>query len=95
MDHQNDRQMFSGNWTCAKCGSSITELPFEPRDTSNLLCRECHKEARPPRRQQQERRMFQGNWTCAGCGTSITELPFQPRDESTLKCRDCFKKDRE
>lgn len=35
------KQMFSGNWTCSSCGTSITELPFEPRDTSTLLCRAC------------------------------------------------------
>jgi CxxC-x17-CxxC domain-containing protein len=33
--------MFSGNWTCSSCGASITELPFEPRDTSTLLYRNC------------------------------------------------------
>lgn len=35
------RQMFSGNWTCSSCGAAITELPFQPRDTSSLLCRSC------------------------------------------------------
>ena len=35
------KQMFSGNWTCSSCGAQITELPFEPRDTSTLLCRTC------------------------------------------------------
>lgn len=24
------RQMYKGNWQCAKCGAEITELPFEP-----------------------------------------------------------------
>jgi CxxC-x17-CxxC domain-containing protein len=35
------RQMLSGNWTCSSCGAQISELPFEPRDTSTLLCRSC------------------------------------------------------
>lgn len=35
------KPMFSGNWTCSSCGASITELPFQPRDTSTLLCRTC------------------------------------------------------
>jgi DNA-directed RNA polymerase subunit RPC12/RpoP len=38
------RPMFKGNYTCAKCGKSITELPFQP-DPSKLdgiKCRDCH-----------------------------------------------------
>jgi CxxC-x17-CxxC domain-containing protein len=34
--------MFQGNWTCSTCGGTITELPFEPRGTAGLTCRECH-----------------------------------------------------
>ena len=41
-----DRQMFEGNWKCSKCGKDITKLPFEPRDTSNLKCRDCFKSSR-------------------------------------------------
>lgn len=44
-----ERQMFQGNWTCSKCGTAITELPFEP-DASRLdqlKCRDCHKADRP------------------------------------------------
>ncbi len=33
--------MYSGDWKCADCNNAITELPFEPRDTSNLRCRDC------------------------------------------------------
>jgi CxxC-x17-CxxC domain-containing protein len=33
--------MFQGNWTCSKCGGEIKELPFEPRGTSGLTCRDC------------------------------------------------------
>lgn len=86
-----DRQMFQGNWTCAQCGGAINELPFEPRDTSNLFCRDCHR-AKQGDRPRRERRMFEGNWACAKCGTPITQLPFEPRDASTVLCRDCYKK---
>lgn len=42
------RQMFQGDWKCAKCGTAITELPFEPDAArlDQLLCRECHRERR-------------------------------------------------
>lgn len=97
--------MVQGNWTCAQCGKEITELPFEPRDNSNVLCNDCHREKRQSfgggrrgfgggRGGNFQRKMYQGNWKCADCGGEITELPFQPKDESNLKCRNCFKKDR-
>ncbi|OGD70846.1 hypothetical protein A3I18_01240 [Candidatus Campbellbacteria bacterium RIFCSPLOWO2_02_FULL_35_11] len=89
-----ERQMFKGNWSCADCGKPITELPFEPRDTSNLSCFDCHKAKAPKKRDNFEKKMFNGNWTCAGCGEAITQLPFEPRDTSNLKCRDCFKNSR-
>ena len=38
-----EKPLFSGNWQCATCGGSITQLPFEPRDTSNLKCLDCFK----------------------------------------------------
>ena len=88
--------MPQGNWTCSSCGTTITELPFEPRRTDGLLCKECHAkkraeqgDSRPPR---QDRPRFEGNWQCSTCGTAITSLPFEPRDTSNLKCVDCFKK---
>lgn len=89
--------MHQGNWTCAGCGATITELPFEPRSAEGLKCRECHSKGRdsaPRRSEGGERPMFEGNWTCAGCGAAITKLPFQPRDTSNLKCIDCFKASR-
>lgn len=33
--------MFQGNWTCEKCGGSITELPFQPKSEKGLTCRDC------------------------------------------------------
>jgi CxxC-x17-CxxC domain-containing protein len=91
MDEQNnDRKMYQGSWTCSSCNKEITELPFEPRGTDNLLCRECHAEKRAS--QGPRRQTHQGSWDCSSCGGPITELPFEPRDTSNLMCRDCFKK---
>lgn len=90
--------MFQGNWTCSGCGKAITELPFEPRSTEGLKCRECHSKGRESsgggQAPQGERQMFEGNWTCKNCGTSIAKLPFEPRDTSNLVCIDCYKKSR-
>ncbi|MEK9194282.1 MAG: hypothetical protein AAB884_00540 [Patescibacteria group bacterium] len=40
------KQMFQGDWQCSKCGTKITELPFEPDPSrmDKLLCRNCHLE---------------------------------------------------
>lgn len=38
-----EKPRFSGNWECAGCGASISSLPFQPRDTSNLKCLVCFK----------------------------------------------------
>ena len=45
------RQMFKGDWQCSKCSAKITELPFEPDPSrlDQLLCRDCHKQARATR----------------------------------------------
>ena len=40
---QGPKQMFQGDWKCAKCGKDIKELPFEPRNTATLKCRDCWK----------------------------------------------------
>ncbi len=40
------RQTYKGEWQCAKCGTAITELPFQPDENrlDKLLCRNCHQE---------------------------------------------------
>ena len=32
--------------SCKNCNTDITELPFEPNDPDNVLCRTCHMEQR-------------------------------------------------
>ena len=93
-EDRGERKTFSGNWTCADCGAAITELPFEPRSTDGLQCRDCHKNSRPARRPVRERKMFSGNWTCSACGKAITELPFEPRSTEGLECSDCHRNSR-
>ena len=43
---RDDREMFDNDgqgWPCSDCGGNIDKLPFEPRDTSNLKCRDCFR----------------------------------------------------
>ena len=88
--------MHQGNWTCSKCGGAITELPFEPKRTDGLTCRECFMKSKggSSSAPQGEKAKIAGDWKCSGCGAAITSLPFTPRDTSNLKCMDCFKKSR-
>ncbi len=87
--------MHQGNWTCSGCQGAITQLPFEPKRTDGLTCRDCFQKQRggsSSSAPQGEKARVEGNWTCSGCGSAITSLPFTPRDTSNLKCIDCFKK---
>ena len=96
-----DRPMVSGNWTCADCGGTITELKCNPRPDSKVFGPDCYKKNRPQRdgsrggfNDRGPRPKVQGNWTCSMCGTAITELPFNPTDPSKVKCFNCYKQDR-
>ena len=43
---ENTRQMYDNDgqgWDCCECGGNIDKLPFEPRDTGNLKCRDCFR----------------------------------------------------
>lgn len=40
------RQMFKGEWSCAECGTKITELPFQPDSERPVYCRDCHQKRR-------------------------------------------------
>ena len=92
--------MFQGNWTCSGCGKAITELPFEPKGSAGLTCRECHAKkmsgnaggSADENGQPAAKARVEGNWQCSGCGAAITSLPFTPRDTSNLLCIDCYKK---
>ncbi len=86
-----DRPMVKGNWTCAECSGSITELRFEPREGSDVYCPECFRN-RKPRRSSFDRTPVRGEWSCVDCSTQITELPFQPREGSEVRCRECYAK---
>lgn len=104
MFRQNDggfqRQMYQGNWKCSKCGTEITELPFQPdpEKIDQLQCRDCFRQERPRFSGNRgggnfQRQMYQGNWKCSKCNADITQLPFEPRPDGIdrLKCRDCFR----
>lgn len=41
-----ERTMHQGKWECSGCGGAITELPFVPRETGNLKCKECFRKER-------------------------------------------------
>lgn len=85
--------MHKGDWKCCGCGKAITELPFEPKVTNNLTCRECYASGKViPKSNGGEKKMFEGDWKCSGCGCSITKLPFEPKGDANLTCYDCFKK---
>ena len=85
-------QKFQGDWKCSSCGGAITELPFEPRSTSNLTCKNCYLKRKDS--QGGPKKTFQGNWKCSSCGEAITELPFEPKSTNNLTCRDCYIKNR-
>lgn len=47
-----ERKMYKGEWKCAKCGTAITELPFNPDPSriDQLQCRDCHRQSRATER---------------------------------------------
>jgi CxxC-x17-CxxC domain-containing protein len=92
-ENTNSRPMFQGDWNCSNCNTAITELPFQPNDTSRLTCRDCYMNNRASGSAATggERVMHEGNWKCSACGGEITKLPFEPRDTGNLKCLDCYR----
>lgn len=94
-----DRQMYDVDATCAKCGTHISQLPFQPSGDRPVYCSECNRAFREERRggggsfrggPRAPRQMFQVDLTCAQCGTQITELPFQPSGDKPVYCRACL-----
>lgn len=101
-----DRQMYSVDATCAKCGAHISELPFQPSGDRPVYCSDCNREFRNRNRDDRggrgfnnrdrgPKQMFDVNIDCAGCGAKITKLPFMPKDGGKpILCIDCLKKQR-
>ena len=97
----NDRQMFDVDLTCAKCGSHISQLPFQPSGDRPVYCSDCNRAFRQNRddrggrsfggrNSNGPRQMYSVNLSCASCGTAITQLPFQPTGDKPVYCRDCM-----
>lgn len=84
--------MYTGNWSCKDCGSSIDSLPFEPKDPSSIACRDCHVKNRPQNNGTRVQRIYCGDWKCCECEAPVDELPFKPIDPETIACRDCHSK---
>jgi CxxC-x17-CxxC domain-containing protein len=98
MSFGSDRQMFDVDLTCAKCGTHISQLPFQPSGDRPVYCSDCNRAFRQNRGDRggmgrgprAPRQMYQVNLTCAQCGTQITELPFQPSGDKPVYCRNCM-----
>ena len=91
MSFGNDKQMFDVDVDCAKCGTHITQLPFQPTGDRPVYCADCNRAYHESKRQDGgARQMFSVNITCAGCGAKITQLPFQPSSDKPIYCRDCM-----
>ncbi len=96
-----DRQMFDVDLTCAKCGTHISQLPFQPSGDRPVYCSECNRAFRQSRGgsmggggmsrgPRAPRQMYSVNLTCASCNAAITELPFQPSGDKPVYCKDCM-----
>lgn len=93
MYNNNDRQMYDVNLDCAKCGTHISQLPFQPSGDRPVYCSDCNRTYRDSRRStapRAPRQMFDVDLECAGCGVKITQLPFQPTGDKPVYCRDCM-----
>jgi CxxC-x17-CxxC domain-containing protein len=44
-----NRTMVQGDWQCAGCGKTITELPFRPAEGKPIYCRDCYRQQREQR----------------------------------------------
>lgn len=97
MAYNDDRQMFDVDLSCAKCGSHISQLPFQPSGDRPVYCSDCNRAFRQGKRDNDRggfnrgpRQMFQVDLKCADCGTAINELPFQPSGDKPVYCRACL-----
>lgn len=96
MPYTTDRQMYDVDLSCAKCGTHISQLPFQPSGDRPVYCSDCNRAFRDSKRSNQggfsrgPRQMFDVDLDCAGCGQKITQLPFQPTAGKPVYCRDCM-----
>ena len=89
--------MYDVDIKCAKCGTHISQLPFQPSGDRPVYCSECNREYRNRRTDNRggsgarpQRQMHDVDVDCAGCGTHISQLPFQPTGDKPIYCRDCM-----
>jgi len=90
-----DREMHKA--TCSECGAEC-EVPFKPTEGKRVLCNDCFRRNRPPRRNNfnNNRRSFNDRpremhkATCADCGKEC-EVPFKPTEGRAVLCQDCFR----
>jgi CxxC-x17-CxxC domain-containing protein len=88
-------------FTCPRCGNP-GEVPFEPTNPDNVLCKDCHEETggktydlskatKAPRRKHNTRVTL--NIVCAECGVEA-ELDYVPKGVSIseMKCKSCMAK---
>ena len=99
MAFDGQRQMYNVDLSCGKCGTHISQLPFEPKGDRPVYCFDCNKTYRQDRPSDRggmsggaraPRQMYSVNVSCAECGTQITELPFQPSGDKPVYCRACM-----
>jgi CxxC-x17-CxxC domain-containing protein len=102
MYNNDDRQMFDVDLSCAKCGTHISQLPFQPSGDRPVYCQECNRAFRDSKRNgtgggmnRGPRQMFDVDLDCAQCGTKITQLPFQPTAGKPIYCRECLRAKRD
>lgn len=94
------RQMYPVDVNCGKCGTHISELPFEPKGDRPVYCSECNRQFRQSRGfgggggggmgRGAPKQMYSVDLSCAGCGAKITQLPFQPSGDRPVYCRECL-----
>jgi len=82
---------------CAKCKKEC-EVPFEPTEGKDVLCQECFRKSRPPRRSfgRDNRRSFNREprqmhkAICSKCKKAC-EVPFKPTEGKEVLCQECFR----
>ena len=80
---------------CSECGSEC-EVPFKPTEGKRVLCNDCFRRNRPPRRdfnrnfRRDDRPREMHKTTCGSCGKEC-EVPFKPVEGREVLCNDCFR----